>query len=788
MLVTVLAWAAYVAPLLFEEFFGGRAIGFASLLEMGSYVLVITTLGFSAMMYLTTRHGGLVRSRGHRRTPRGLIDDAMRERGERTLTMLVPSYREEPRVIRQTLLSAALQEYPHKRVVLLIDDPPVADSAENAERLTAARRIPHEIAEMLSEPAAQFERALARFERSGKSDPEAVLDCAGQYRLAIAYVETIIESLEIDDHTDEFLRDEVIGGLARELEDAERALRQAGDGGEGLPADLLHLLYRRLLWTFRCELESFERKQFVNSSHEPNKAMNLNSYIELIGGCYELEERANGVKALVPCDQAFADLVVPPTDYILTLDADSVLLPEYCLRLVHRMELPSFSDVAVIQTPYSSFPGARTRLERIAAATTDLQHTLHQGMTYFEATFWVGANAILRFEALDDIVEIDDSGPWPVKRYISDHTVIEDTESSVDLVRNGWRLHNYNERLSYSATPPDFGSLCIQRQRWANGGLLILPKLLRSVRRGADPIGLLIRMNYVASIAWSSFGLLLLLLAPYDDRFLSPLVLLMAAPYFLAMASDLRRNGYKRTDIVRVYAFNLVMLPVNLAGTIKSLYQGVTGRKFAFARTPKVANRTTAGFWFVLFPYLLIGWSGWTVYQDLQNDAYAHAAFAGTNALLTAYALLAYIGVRWSLVDMAVRSLDLLKTDRGHAKQDVEAPEWEEVLYYGAGGSGDRQPQRVPARLARAIPENVVSLEERTHGQPLVDVHVEDETPETAVIDLVDHRRPVASAAADDDRAELLAAIETARALLDAMEQRVDAVGSGVRSAAGAVK
>ena len=41
-----------------------------------------------------------------------------------TLTAIIPSYKEERRVIRQTLLSAALQEFPNIRVVLLIDDPP----------------------------------------------------------------------------------------------------------------------------------------------------------------------------------------------------------------------------------------------------------------------------------------------------------------------------------------------------------------------------------------------------------------------------------------------------------------------------------------------------------------------------------------------------------------------------------------------------------------------------------------------------------------------------------------
>ena len=76
---------------------------------------------------------------------------------------------------------------------------------------------------------------------------------------------------------------------------------------------------------------------------------------------------------------------------------------------------------------------------------------------------------------------------------------------------------NAGATMAYSATPPDFGSLCIQRQRWANGGLLILPKLWNQIRnrrrRGerSRPGELLLRINYMASICWASIGLILLL-------------------------------------------------------------------------------------------------------------------------------------------------------------------------------------------------------------------------------------------------------------------------------------
>ena len=98
-----------------------------------------------------------------------------------------------------------------------------------------------------------------------------------------------------------------------------------------------------------------------------------------------------------------------------------------------------------------------------------------KGFTQHNATYWVGANALLRHTALKEIAVREVERGYPVQRFIQDRTVIEDTESSVDLSVRGWRLYNYPERLAYSATPPDFGSLIIQRRRWANGGLIILP-------------------------------------------------------------------------------------------------------------------------------------------------------------------------------------------------------------------------------------------------------------------------------------------------------------------------
>src|SRR5262249_13930593 len=153
-----------------------------------------------------------------------------------------------------------------------------------------------------------------------------------------------------------------------------------------------------------------------------------------------------------------------------------LLASGYALRLVHEMRRPGRERVAVAQTPYTAVPGAPGPLERIAGATTDVQYVIHQGFTRHGATFWVGANAVLRRSAIADLRSTRHERGFEVPCFIQDRTPIEDTESTVDLMARGWALYNHPERLAYSATPADFGALLIQRRRWANGGLIILPK------------------------------------------------------------------------------------------------------------------------------------------------------------------------------------------------------------------------------------------------------------------------------------------------------------------------
>ncbi|MDP9366182.1 MAG: hypothetical protein M3Q10_18505 [Chloroflexota bacterium] len=220
------------------------------------------------------------------------------------------------------------------------------------------------------------------------------------------------------------------------------------------------------------------------------------------------------------------------------------------------------------------------------------------------------------------------------------------------------RLFNDPDRLAYSATPPDFGALLIQRRRWANGGLLVLPKLARYAvagpRHRATPLELPMRLHYLGSLFAGSVGLLALLLLPLEEGLGSPWLPATAAPYFLLYWRDLVHAGYRTGDVLRVYAFNAMLLPVHLAGVAKSLQQAVTGAKSPFGRTPKVEGRTAAPAWAVVAEWLLLAYCFWATAWDAAARRWAHALFSLGTGVAVAYAVVVFIGLGANREDVLV--------------------------------------------------------------------------------------------------------------------------------------
>src|SRR5580704_6139007 len=116
-IVTVLAWFGYLVTWFSGDFFGSETL--VARAEAVLYLFIVTLLTVSALANLLSRLGFFYRTRTHHRASRAVLNHFF-DTTTPTLTTIIPSYQEDERVIRNTLLSAALQEYPDKRVVLLI--------------------------------------------------------------------------------------------------------------------------------------------------------------------------------------------------------------------------------------------------------------------------------------------------------------------------------------------------------------------------------------------------------------------------------------------------------------------------------------------------------------------------------------------------------------------------------------------------------------------------------------------------------------------------------------------
>lgn len=656
--VVIVSFGKFAITMTEQVYLSTPVVSLCALVQDFVFLIVTAMLLCGNVVYHLARVGHLQRVLRHQRATSaelGMLCAA----GAPRITVLIPSYREEVRVIQQTVLSAALMECPERRVVVLLDDPPTV-TGQDKFRLEATRTIIRAINGAFSAQAARLEHEHRNFLTRMASGARLELVAeAGHVASAYEDLANWIESWAAAvspsgrhslSHTDKLFIETVLTAPVSKYRHRAAELRRFAPDAERLRCE-----WQRIAALVRVEVTSFERKQYANLSHAPSKAMNLNSYIGLLDGCYREETGKNGSE-LVSCSAVRSTITIPPADYLVTLDADTFVTGDYALRLLSSLE--GNPRVAVAQSPYSAVPGASNLIERVAGATTDIQYLVHQGFTQFGATFWVGANAIIRVRALQEIARTVEERDYRVPMFIQDRTVIEDTDSTIDLIKRGWTLYNYPERLAYSATPPDFGSLVIQRRRWSNGGLIILPDLIRylcqprSATSGSRTLEALMRCYYLCSPAAANFGFLLIVLFPWNDGLTSPWLPVAAVPYYFLYGRDLRKASYKWIDLLRVYALNLILLPVNLAGVLRSVQQIVTGRKATFGRTPKVQDRTAAPPVYVMFQWGMIAYLVSSGLMDVNQGHYAKAVFGLAHAALFLYGLGAFLGWHESWQDV----------------------------------------------------------------------------------------------------------------------------------------
>jgi cellulose synthase (UDP-forming) len=562
------------------------------------------------------------------------------------VTIVTPAFHEDPRVLRRTLLAAAVQTHVDRDIVVLLDDAPTDRS----------RRAIHEMVGEIDEwfAGVRATAASAPLHTAARDTSPDGRVSEGAAQKTLRFIADAFDSLAAGEPAEDH---EAAAFAAIVLRDAARELRAwALDVDAGRYQFTVETAWLLAAW-LSPRIQVFERKRYANSPHAPTKATNINAFLQLRPGAWR-EEFRFGERVLKPAEHNdTATFVVEDAPFIMSVDADSFVVPRYLTQMLAILEQPKHAHTAVAQTPYRSIPNAPTELERIAAATTDMQYVVHQGYGQFEAAFWVGANAVLRRSALEAISSEYLERRRRFRRYVADRTLIEDSEATICLAERGFRIFNHPEPLAYSATPPDLGALIIQRRRWANGGLLIMPGLLRYLVRTHRFVEVGLRAHYLLSTAFTAFFVPFLAVwfafaYPFVNDVRSPWLALGSVAGVSIYAHELKRNGYRRSDALRVYALNLVLLPVIIGGTLRSIQQLVTGRRAPFGRTPKVQHRTRIPGVYAAAMLAMIALLSAGAVLRLRAGNPVYASFLGLNLVAISWGVFRLVGIQALLGDL----------------------------------------------------------------------------------------------------------------------------------------
>jgi cellulose synthase/poly-beta-1,6-N-acetylglucosamine synthase-like glycosyltransferase len=132
-------------------------------------VFFVAVLGllYGGLVYQLARYGYWWRRDRHDRFP-AMPPAVGSQTAVPSVAILIPSYREELHILRQTILSAALAEHANRHLVVLLDDPPLG-SPHQLAALDGARQMIRDLDATFAECAGQIEERVDRWRRS--NDP-----------------------------------------------------------------------------------------------------------------------------------------------------------------------------------------------------------------------------------------------------------------------------------------------------------------------------------------------------------------------------------------------------------------------------------------------------------------------------------------------------------------------------------------------------------------------------------------------------------------------------------------
>lgn len=391
--------------------------------------------------------------------------------------ILVPAYKEEPELLRRSILCHALQKLPKKKIVLLLGNEFYTDDASLREKTDLVHGNLNDLAAQLR----GYHQSLLDVRQYGFAEKKlAMRNIVTDFSLLVSRWSDDIRQSPVKYPTDAFIISEVMlpmhgffSGIAERIGESDAAQ---------LKAVLLYLLD-----FFDVKLEIFMRMKYGNTEHEKTKAGNLTSYLKLINNGYSEEYDAQTdswrVKIGAPTNEF---------EYVGIFDCDTICKPEYLLRKICFLSRPGTEEIGLIQSPYV-VPVPEPSVTSVSSGIQSFWFLpISIGLSSYNSSFWLGFNSCWRYSALTTIPS-----------FLSE-TVIEDVEVSLQLLQRNYKIVTSPERNCITYSPKDLRGIQIQRSRWASGGLRILYCFIRDCIKGkyqlSNPTEFILRANYVINL------------------------------------------------------------------------------------------------------------------------------------------------------------------------------------------------------------------------------------------------------------------------------------------------
>lgn len=264
------------------------------------------------------------------------------------------------------------------------------------------------------------------------------------------------------------------------------------------------------------------------------------------GGAEVVETVDNRARKAGALNQGIALFGSESFDYLLQVDADTELTPEFVEAAL--IELESDRELGgVCARFFPKFrPGLLGALQRLEYARYDSSRMRREG----RVNVLSGTASVLRAAALP-------AKPW------SETSLVEDYRLTLDLRRDGWRIRAGKRMIAYTDSMTSLTALWRQRIRWVRGTVEEL------VKEGWKPwtrADILAHVGIFAALAIRLAWIAALIFAAVAGLFWSPLWLI---PLFFVLAEGLlstRRLSWRDRLLV------VLVIPEELYGILRQAW------------------------------------------------------------------------------------------------------------------------------------------------------------------------------------------------------------------------